>query len=59
MASFQSVSLGLTKWFSLGNVVSGNGIFMDLKKVGAIVNRERPKNVTEIRSFLSLAGYYR
>ena len=32
---------------------------MDLRKVEAIVNWEQPKNVSEIRSFLGLAGYYR
>ena len=36
-----------------------NGIFVDPKKAEAIVNWEQPKNVTEIRSFLGLAGYYR
>ena len=40
-------------------VVSGNAIFVDPKKVKAIVNWERPKNITEIRNFLDLAGYYR
>ena len=40
----------------LGHVVSGNGIFVDPKKVEAIVNWERAKNVTEIQSFLGLAG---
>ena len=31
---------------------------MDPTKIEAVVNWERPKNVTEIRSFLGLAGYY-
>ena len=30
----------------------------DLKKVEAIVDWPRPTNVTEVRSFLGLAGYY-
>lgn len=42
----------------LRHVVSGEGIFVDLKKVEAIVNWQPPKNVTKVRSFLSLAGYY-
>ena len=33
--------------------------FMDPRKVKAIVNWERPKNVIEIRSFLGLVGYYK
>ena len=43
----------------LGHVVSGDGIFVDPRKVEAIVNWEQPKNVLEIRSFLGVAGYYR
>ena len=43
----------------LRHVVSENGIFMDPKKVEAIINWEQPKNITEVQSFLSLAGYYR
>ena len=43
----------------LGHVVLGEGIFVDPRKVEAIVGWEQPKNVTKIRSFLSLAGYYK
>ena len=43
----------------LGHVVSNEGIFVDPRKVEAIVGWEQPKNVTKIRSFLGLAGYYR
>ena len=43
----------------LGHMISKDGILVDPKKVEAIVNWERPKDVREIRSFLGLAGYYR
>ena len=43
----------------LGYVISKDGILVDPKKVEAIVDWERPKDVKEIRSFLGLAGYYR
>jgi hypothetical protein len=43
----------------LGHVVSSKGIFMNPQKVEAVVRWERPTTVTEIRSFLGLAGYYR
>ncbi|KAL4362299.1 hypothetical protein GQ457_04G021100 [Hibiscus cannabinus] len=43
----------------LGHVVSSEGIRVDPKKVEAVVNWKQPKMVTEIRSFLGLAGYYR
>jgi hypothetical protein len=43
----------------LGYVISKDGILVDPKKVEAIVDWERPKDVREIRSFLGLVGYYR
>ncbi|XP_058726049.1 uncharacterized mitochondrial protein AtMg00860-like [Vicia villosa] len=43
----------------LGHVISQGGVAMDPSKVEALVNWERPKNVSEVRSFLGLAGYYR
>ena len=41
----------------LGHVVS-RGVAVDPTKVEAILKWPQPKNVTEIRSFLGLAGYY-
>ncbi|GKG51184.1 hypothetical protein Tco_0541568, partial [Tanacetum coccineum] len=35
------------------------GIIMDPSKVEAITKWLRPTTVTEVRSFLGLAGYYR
>ena len=32
---------------------------MDAQKIKAIVNWKTPTNVSEVRSFLGLAGYYR
>jgi len=50
-------------WFKevqfLGHVISQNGIAVDPSKVQAVLLWEQPKNITEIRSFLGLAGYYR
>ncbi|KAG8472826.1 hypothetical protein CXB51_034699 [Gossypium anomalum] len=43
----------------LGHIVSGDGIRVDPSKISAIVDWKPPKNVTEVRSFLRLAGYYR
>ncbi|XP_061337123.1 uncharacterized mitochondrial protein AtMg00860-like [Gastrolobium bilobum] len=43
----------------LGHVISDEGVAVDPSNIEAIVNWERPKTVTEIRSFLGLAGYYR
>ena len=43
----------------LGHVVTKDGISVDPRKVDAVSNWRRPTTVTEIRSFLGLAGYYR
>ena len=43
----------------LGHIVSAEGIRVDPVKIEAVVNWKPPRNVTEVRSFLGLAGYYR
>uniref|UniRef100_A0A1J3DI19 RNA-directed DNA polymerase n=1 Tax=Noccaea caerulescens TaxID=107243 RepID=A0A1J3DI19_NOCCA len=43
----------------LGHVVSEAGVAVDPEKITAITNWPTPKNATEVRSFLGLAGYYR
>ena len=40
----------------LGHVVSKDGIQVDPKKIEAVADWPRPTTVTEIRSFLGLAG---
>ena len=42
----------------LGHIISEEGIFMDHDKIEAIKNWPTPKNVTEVRYFMGLAGYY-
>ena len=39
--------------------MSSESIFVDPQKVEVVLRWERPTTVTEIRSFLGLAGYYR
>jgi hypothetical protein len=43
----------------LGHVVSNGGIAIDPSKVQDVLNWKASTNVSEIRSFLGLAGYYR
>ena len=43
----------------LGHIVSAEGVSVDPQKVEAILNWKPPTSITEIRSFLGLAGYYR
>lgn len=40
-------------------MISSQGIVVDPVKVEAMLKWERPKTVTEVRSFVGLAGYYR
>jgi len=43
----------------LGHVISAQGIVVDPSKIDIVLKWERPQTVTEVRSFLGLAGYYR
>lgn len=52
-------SFWLTRVQFLEYVVSEDGIHVDPKKIEAMLKWEQPRSVTETRSFLSWAGYYR
>ena len=43
----------------LGHVVSSEGVATDPDKIAAVQNWAQPTSVTEVRSFLGLASYYR
>ena len=43
----------------LEHVVSSEGVFVDPAKIEAVTSWPRQSTVSEIRSFLGLAGYYR
>jgi hypothetical protein len=43
----------------VGHIISKDGIVEDLKKIEAIREWSASKNVTVVRSFMGLAGYYR
>jgi hypothetical protein len=42
----------------LGHVISAGGVSVDPGKVNDVLNWKPPINISEIRSFLGLAGYY-
>ncbi|KAL0453736.1 UNVERIFIED_CONTAM: Retrovirus-related Pol polyprotein from transposon.6 [Sesamum latifolium] len=58
-AKFSKCEFWLKSVALLRHVITKEGISIDPRKVEAIVDWPKPTNVTEIRSFLGLAGYYR
>jgi hypothetical protein len=42
----------------LGHIVLEEGIKVDPQKIEEIKGWSRPKNISEVRSFMGLAGYY-
>nr|CBL94172.1 putative retrotransposon protein [Malus domestica] len=58
-AKFSKCQFWLTELAFLEHVVSAQGIQVDPQKIAAVENWEQPRTVTEVRSFLGLAGYYR
>jgi hypothetical protein len=58
-AKFSKCEFWLTEVAFLGYVISAGGVLVDLGKVNDVLNWMPPTTVSEIRSFLGLAGYYR
>ena len=51
--------LGMKKFLYLGHIISAEGIHMDPEKICAIVEWPSPVNLTQLRGFLGLCGFYR
>ena len=58
-SKFSKCQFWLDKIAFLGHVILAEGISVDPQKIEAIVNWKPPTNVSEVRSFLGWAGYYR
>ena len=58
-ARFRKCKFWLNQVVFLGHVISKEGISVDPSKVEVVVDWARPANVSEVRSFLGLVGYYR
>ncbi|XP_073022245.1 uncharacterized protein [Primulina eburnea] len=58
-AKFKKCEFWLNSVSFLGHVISEAGVSVDPKKVESILDWPKPRNATDIRSFLGLAGYYR
>ena len=58
-AKFSKCEFWLKEVGFLGHVISGEGIAVDPRKVQSVTECSAPTSVSEIHSFLGLAGYYR
>ncbi|WVZ97225.1 hypothetical protein U9M48_042775 [Paspalum notatum var. saurae] len=57
-AKFSKCAFWLKEVSFLGHILSEKGVAVDPSKVKDVLNWKQPETVTEIRSFLGLAGYY-
>nr|AAX95143.1 retrotransposon protein, putative, Ty3-gypsy sub-class [Oryza sativa Japonica Group]ABA92434.1 retrotransposon protein, putative, Ty3-gypsy subclass [Oryza sativa Japonica Group] len=58
-AKFSKCEFWLSEVKFLGHVILAGGVAVDPSNVESVTNWKQPKTVSEIRSFLGLAGYYR
>jgi hypothetical protein len=58
-AKYSKCEFWIDEVSSLGHIISNGGILVDPAKVKEIVVWSIPTIVSEVRSFLGLAGYYR
>jgi hypothetical protein len=56
---FSNCEFWIEKVAFLGHILTAEGVAVDPEKVKAVSNWQQPTNVSEIRSFLGLVGYYR
>ncbi|KAM0044346.1 putative nucleotidyltransferase, Ribonuclease H [Helianthus debilis subsp. tardiflorus] len=58
-AKFSKCDFWIREVHFLGHIINERGIHVDPAKIDAIRNWAAPKNPSEVRQFLGLAGYYR
>ncbi|WVZ58466.1 hypothetical protein U9M48_008741, partial [Paspalum notatum var. saurae] len=58
-AKFSKCAFWLKEVSFMGHILSEKGVAVDPSKVESVLNWKQPESVTEIRSLLGLAGYYR
>jgi hypothetical protein len=58
-AKFSKCDFWLKEVAFLGHIITNGGIKVDPGKISEILNWKQPTDVSKIRSFLGLAGYYR
>ena len=58
-AKFSKCDFWMKEVLFLGHIIFKDGVAIDPSKVAAVMDWDQPNTVTEVRSFLGLAGYYR
>jgi hypothetical protein len=58
-AKLSKCDIWLKEVLFLGHIISEGGISVDPSKVESVLSWNTPQNVSDIQSFLGLAGYYR
>jgi hypothetical protein len=58
-AKLKKCEFWLNQVVFLGHVISKDGITVNPNKIEVVVSWDRPTNVSEVSSFLGLAGYYK
>ncbi|GJU26511.1 putative reverse transcriptase domain-containing protein [Tanacetum coccineum] len=58
-AKFSKCEFWLREVQFLGHLINSNGIHVDPSKIKAVKNWKATRTLSEVRSFLGLAGYYR
>jgi len=57
-AKFSKSEFWLEEVTFLGHILTAEGVAINPTKIEAVKEWKQPRNVTNIRSFLGLAGYY-
>lgn len=58
-AKLSKCAFAVSQVHYLGHIINEEGVSTDSSKIEAIRDWPRPENVTQLRSFLGLTGYYR
>ncbi|XP_035545952.1 uncharacterized protein LOC118348436 [Juglans regia] len=58
-AKASKCAFGLQEMEYLGHIVTNQGVEVDKNKIAAMVAWPRPTNISDLRGFLGLTGYYR
>lgn len=58
-AKMSKCSFGMIELLYLGHIISVEGVHVDLEKIRAIMDWPPPKNISQLKEFFGLCGFYR